>query len=287
MQRRAFLHTVGALSVGASLGLPRVARALAGAPDLRGRVRRVGLELWAVRNAMRADPERTLAAVRAAGYVDVELLWSLGNFGRTPQQVRATLAAEGLRAPSAHISPDSLTRDWAKSLDTAKLLGHQHLIVADLPESAKATLDGWRRWADTFNTAGATARSAGLWLAFHNEPDHMKPVEGTVPYDLFVGLLDPTLVHLQFDLGNLTMGGGDAMAYMRKYRDRYHAFHVKDVVADRSTDTELGKGVVNIAGVLAMVPDLAHKPVYVEQESPADELASARANAAYLSALRF
>ena len=54
---------------------------------------------------MRRDPERTLAAVRAMGYTDVELLWSFGNFGRTPAQVRAALDKEGLRAPSAHISP--------------------------------------------------------------------------------------------------------------------------------------------------------------------------------------
>ena len=63
---------------------------------------------------MQADPERTLAAVRAIGYSDVELLWSRQNFGRTPQQVRASLDHEGLRAPSAHIAPEIIiAADWA------------------------------------------------------------------------------------------------------------------------------------------------------------------------------
>ena len=290
MKRRTFLQTAGALSAIAALEHTPFAGALAQAAPhnpAHAKLARIGLELYAVRNALRADPERTLAAVRRAGYLDVELLWSFQNFGRTTAQVRDTLAAEGLKAPSAHISPSTLIGDWDASLDTAKQLGHSYLIVPDLPAADEATLDGWRRWADRFNTAGAKARAAGLWLAFHNEPNHMKPIDGQVPFDLFVSLLDPAAVRLQFDTGNLTMGGGDAIEYLRRYLDRYHSFHIKDVVADRSRDTELGNGIVNIAALLAMVPSLNTKPVYVEQEGPADELASAQQNAAYLAKLEF
>jgi sugar phosphate isomerase/epimerase len=287
MKRRTFLQTVGALSAGAALGAPRTASAFMEATDGRKKLARVGLELYAVRKAMQADPERTLAAVKRAGYSDVELLWSFNNFNRTPQQVRDTLAAEGLRAPSAHLDPRTITGDWEKSLETAKLLGMQYLTVPALPEADEARLDGWREWADKFNTAGAAARRAGLWLAFHNEPNHFKPIDGQVPYDLFVSRLDPANVRLQFDVGNITLGGADAMAYFTKYRDWYWSFHIKDVVADRSTDTELGKGNVNIAALLAAVPDLDRKPCFVEQEGPADELAAAARNAAYLKALRF
>ncbi len=290
MKRRTFLHTVGALSAGAALGLPRTAAASGFTRSGDGEAKHLaqfGLELYAVRNAMRADPERTLAAVRRAGYSQVELLWSFKNFNRSTQQVRDSLKAEGLKAPSAHIEPGTLTKDWEKSLDTAKQLGHHYLIVPDLPGEDEKKLDGWRRWADTFNTAGAAARKAGIWLAFHNEPYHMTPIDGQVPYDLFVSLLDPKAVRLQFDCGNLTMGGGDAMAYLTKYRDRYFSFHLKDVIADRTTDTELGKGTVNIGALLATVPDLASKPCYVEQENAPDEMAAAQRNAAYLKALRF
>src|SRR5205807_9725459 len=131
------------------------------------------------------DPERTLAGVRAIGYTDVELLWSFANFGRTPAQVAATLAQEGLRAPSAHMSAEVLMVGWERSLDVAKQLGHQYLIVPSFSPDASRTLDDWREWADRFNAAGAVARRAGIWLAFHNEAEHMKPIDGTVPYDVF------------------------------------------------------------------------------------------------------
>ena len=282
MKRRTFVGTVGG-AMGAALLSPRPAFAAS-------RLDRVGLELYAVRNAMQADPERTLAAVRAIGYSDVELLWSRQNFGRTPQQVRASLDHEGLRAPSAHIAPEIIIADnWAHGLETAKLLGHDYLIVPSLPDETKLSLDDWRAWADRFNLAGAAARRAGIWLAFHNEPDHMKPIgkDAAIPYDVFVDRLDPSSVRLQLDVGNMLMGGGDPMRYLARYRDRYWSFHLKDVVADRSRDTELGSGVFDLKRFLAAVPALDRKPCYVEQEGPTDELASARRNFEYARALEF
>jgi sugar phosphate isomerase/epimerase len=251
------------------------------------RLARVGLELYSVRNAMKRDPEATLAAVRAMGYDDVELLWSFDNFGRTPKQVRATLDHLGLRAPSAHIAPETLVRDWEKSLETARYLGHRFLIVPSLPDETKTSLDAWRQWAELFNAAGATARQAGISLAFHNEPEHVHPIDGRIPYDLFVARTDPAAVRLQLDFGNMAQGGGDPMAYLTRYRNRYCSFHVKDVVADRSHDTELGAGKLDLKQLLGAVSDPDDKPCYVEQENPENELVSARANYRYLSQLAF
>jgi len=279
MKRRLFLHSMLA-AAGTTLLRPRQLHA-------RTRLDRFGIELYAIRGAMRADPERTLAAVRAMGYSDVELLWSFKNFGRTPQQVRATLDKEGLRAPSCHMEPATILTNWEQSLETAKLLGQEYLIVPDLGAQAEKSLDKWKLWADRFNTAGATARKAGLWLAFHNEPTHMKPIDGVVPYDVFVERTDPSVVRHQLDVGNMLMGGGDPMAYLERYKDRYWSFHLKDVVADRSSDTELGKGTFDFKRFLAAVPSLANKPSYVEQEGPKDEMASAKINADYLKTLEF
>ncbi len=279
MNRRAFVQSITAAAVGVGAA-PHQALAAR-------RLDRIGLELYSVRNAMRADPERTLAAVRAIGYTDVELLWSFGNFGRSPQQVRDTLAHEGLRAPSAHISPTTILVGWERSLDTAKMLGHEYLIVPSLQADMGLTLDDWREWADRFNAAGAIARRAGVWLAFHNEPDHMKPIDGKVPYDVFVERTDPSVVRLQLDTGNMLLGGGDPLQYLAKHRERYWSFHLKDAVADRSTDTELGTGVFDFKRFLAAIPDIARKPCHVEQENGRDELASARADFQYLRTLDF
>jgi sugar phosphate isomerase/epimerase len=279
MNRRAFVQSLTAAAVGVGAVPHRVVAAR--------RLDRIGLELYSVRNTMRKDPERTLAAVRAIGYTDVELLWSWQNFGRTPQQVRDTLAHEGLRAPSAHISQTTILVGWERSLDIAKTLGHEYLIVPSFDSDMGLTLDDWREWADRFNAAGAVARRAGIWLAFHNESEHMKPIDGKIPYDVFIERTDPSVVRLQLDTGNMLQGGGDPMQYLAKHRERYWSFHLKDVVADRSTDTELGTGVFDFKHFLAAIPDIARKPLHVEQENGRDELASARADFEYLRTLEF
>lgn len=279
MKRRDFVQAITAAAIGAGAAPLR--------PLASRRLDRIGLELYSIRRAMAADPDRTLAAVRAIGYTDVELLWSFGNFNRTPQQVRDALTREGLRAPSAHISPEAIFVGWERSLHVAKMLGHQYLIVPSFTASTSRSLDDWREWADHFNHAGAQARRAGLWLAFHNESDHMTPIDGKVPYDVFVERTDPSVVRLQLDVGNMIMGGGDPMRYLARYGNRYHTFHLKDVVADRSSDTELGKGTFDFKRFLAAVPDLARKPCYVEQEGASDEMASARDDYEYLRNLVF
>lgn len=248
---------------------------------------RVGLELYSVRNAMKKDPERTLAAVRAMGYDDVELLWSMDNFGRTPKQVHETLKQLGLKAPSGHIAPEVLLNGWEKQLDDAKIVGHQFLVVPSLPDDTANSIDEWNRWADRFNAAGDLARRHGLWLMFHNEPEHMKPIRGVVPYDQFIERTDGSKVRLQLDFGNMEVGGGKPMNYIKQYYSRYWSFHVKDVVQDGTHDTELGTGRTNLRALLAAIPEIQKKPCYVEQESPADEMVSARQNYGYLKKLQF
>ncbi len=251
------------------------------------RLERIGLELYSVRDAMRRDPERTLAAVRAMGYADVELLWTFGNFGRTPTQMRDALANAGLRASSAHISPAAILVGWERSLEIARLLGHETLVVPSFTVDTDRSLDDWKEWGEKFNRAGEVARRAGIWLAMHNEPGHQRLLEGRVPFEVFAESTDPAFVRLQLDIGNMVMGGGDPHAFLARYGSRCWSFHLKDVAPDRSRDTELGKGTVDITRFLAAVPDIGDKRFFVEQEGAADSLASARQDFAYLDKLQF
>src|SRR3989454_9540112 len=151
MHRRTFVHALGAaVSTGPLASLISPTR----------RLNRIGLELYSVRDAMGRDPERTLAAVRAMGYTDVELLWSFDNFGRTTEQVRAALDHEGLRAPSTHVSPTVVLVGWERSLAIAHRLGHEYLIVPSFTADTARSLDDWRGWAGPFQPPRAPGRAA-------------------------------------------------------------------------------------------------------------------------------
>ena len=98
---------------------------------------------------------------------------------------------------------------------------------------------------------------------------------------------DPAAVRLQLDVGNMTLGGGDPFSYLARIPERYWSFHLKDVTRDGSGDTELGKGRIDFRRLLGIISDLDRKPCYVEQESPADEIVSARDNYSYIKGLTF
>lgn len=285
MDRRNFITTVS-LAAAAQVGCATVGRT--GMTQSR-RLGRVGLQLYSLRDDARRDLERTLADIAAAGYRDVELLGSFRNFDTAPARVRQMLDRNGLRAPSTHVSGNALD-DLERQLDDAQTLGHQYLIVASLPIQGTPTLDDYRRWADRLNEAGRRARSRNVWVGFHNHAGDFTLVDGMVPYDLLIERTDASLVRMQLDTGNIAMAGRDPLDYIKRFGSRYWSFHIKDVPRLGATsDTDLGKGVIDFRRLLASIDDIDRKLLFVEQETypSGTPLESVRRGYAYLSALEF
>ena len=283
MDRRAFLTSLGLAAAATQLDCASASMGGAGSR----RLRRVGIQLYTLRDDARRDLERTLGDIAAAGYKDVELLGGMNNFGMAPERVRAILDKNGLRAPSTHVGGsdfDNLDRQFA----AAATLGHKYIVLASLP-GEQHKLDDYRHWADRLNEAGKLARTHDLWIAFHDEPYDFPPIDGMVPYEVLVDRTDPAVVRLQLDTGNAAMGGRDPLDYMKKYGSRYWLFHIKDAPRLGSpTDAELGKGVVDFKRLLAMIDDIDDKHLYVEQETyPGAPLDSVRRDFDYISRLTF
>ncbi|HET9985604.1 MAG TPA: sugar phosphate isomerase/epimerase [Longimicrobiales bacterium] len=282
MDRRDFLHRLAALATAPAAFAP----GQRSGPAPR-RLQRIGVQLYTLRELAARDLERTLAAIAAAGYGEVELLTSFGNYGHAPAEVRRMLDAHGLRAPSTHVGAGHIAVNLEQHLEEATTLGHEYLVVASLGTDESRTLDDYRAWADTLNRAAETARRAGVWLGFHNHAGDFVPRDGRIPYDVFVERTDPALVRLQLDIGNLASTGRDPLDYLRRYGARYWQFHVKDPARPPATgDTVLGQGALDLPRILRAIDRPDEKHFYVEQEQHAgDPLDSIRRDYAYLSAL--
>jgi sugar phosphate isomerase/epimerase len=284
MHRRTFLTTLGATLVAPSVAcaMPR-----AGVVTSR-RLGRVGLQLWTLRDVAKVNLDQTLADIAAIGYKDVEMLMSMGNFGSSPAQVRAMLDKHGLRAPSTHMGTRNLEQ-LDKALDEAAVIGHQYIFLANLPDEGRKSLDTFRAWADRLNRAGEMARKRGVWIGVHDELQDFVTFNGRVGYDVLMERLDPKLVRAQLDVGNAVMGGKDPIPYLDKYGALYASFHIKDVkTLGVEKDVELGKGIVDLRGVLGRIKDIDSKLVYVEQETyPGAPIDSARRDYEYISRLAF
>ncbi len=275
MDRRTFLAAMAAGSVAGRVGHGR-------------RLNRIGLQLYSLRDDARKDLERVIVNIAAFGYRDVELLGSFDNFGMPPAQLRALLDRNGLRAPSTHVA-GTIVDNLDRELDKALALGHQYLVVASLPIQGKPTLDAYRSWADHLNEAGRRARERGVWIGFHNHAGDLAPIDGVVPYDVFLERTDASVVRHQLDMGNMAMANRDPFEYLRRYPSRYFLFHIKNVPARGATrDAELAAGVLDIKAFVAAIPDIDNKLLFVEQETyPDSPFESVRRDYQYISGLEF
>jgi len=285
MNRREFLTALGVAAVAPQFGCASTG---AGMGAGTRRLSKVGIQLYTLRDDARRDLEGTLVNIANAGYKEVELLGSMNNFGMPAQQLRAILDRNGLTAPSTHIDV-AVFDDLERQIDAAKVLGHQYLIVASLPDGEKLGHDDYRRWADRFNEAGARALRSGMRIGFHDEAWDFRRVDGQVLYDIFAQRTDPSTVWLQLDTGNAAIGGANPLDYMKRYGNRYALFHIKDapsIGADH--DVELGKGIVDFRSIFRLIDNIDQKHLYVEQESyPGAPIDSVRRDFQYISSLQF
>jgi sugar phosphate isomerase/epimerase len=276
--RRSFLALAGGSLLSAALG-----RRLQGMPA-RDRIKRVGVQLYTIRDALTTDLDGSLARVAAIGYREVELA---GYRSHTVREFRAALDRHGLSAPSSHIAIERVRDELPKVLDEAHELGHSFVICPNIPDE-KEGLDGYRRAADVLNHAGEIARRSGIGIGYHNHGTELVPVGGVRPYDVMLDRTEPALVTMEMDIFWLVLGGGDPLAYFRKYPGRFRMVHVKDMGGTPArTMMDVGKGVIDWREIFAQSRVAGIEHYFVEHDEARDPFASIAASHAYLSKLEF
>ncbi len=279
MKRRAFLRTAGAaLGSLAALG-PTACRAATPAvvPD------RLGVQLYTVRDLLAEDFVGVLEAVRRTGYEEVEFA---GYHGRDPRAIRTVLDGMGLTAPAAHVGLGALRDDLDAQAEAAYVLGHRYLVVPWLDAGERASLDGYRRVAETLNALGARLREAGIQLAYHNHAFEFETFGGDrTGYDVLLEATDPALVAMELDLYWAVHGGRDPVALFERHPGRFPLLHLKDRMEDGEM-VEVGMGEIGFGRVFAHAEAAGVRHVFVEHDAPWDPLLSIRYSYHHLVNLR-
>lgn len=274
--RREFVGTLGAAAALA-------ARPAWAASRAEARLKTLGVQLYTVRDALKADFDGTLQRVAAIGYKEVEFA---GYMEKTPAQVKASLQAAGLKAPATHLSLEELEQQWGPTVEAAHAIGIKYLVVPWIDAEQRKTLDDYRRVAATFNRLGKQARGEGLRFAYHNHAFEFAKLDGQVPYDMLVAETDPALVEFELDLYWTIEGGGNPLAYFAKYPGRFPLVHVKDRTAG-GTMVDVGAGAINWGAIFAYRKEAGIRHYFVEHDEPKDPFASLAASYTYLHNLRF
>ena len=249
-----------------------------------------GLQLWTVKDELRADTPGTLRQLSRMGIRELELF----ELPPAPREFRKQCHDLGLSLVGGHFYLQSLAR--AETLDAAHELGLKYIIVVFptlrslkdrdisqmsveelMPLYEKITLDDYRWNAEQFNTYGERLAREGFQLGYHNHAVDLKRLDGKIALDELIADTNPRYVVFELDTGHVIHAGRDPIQFLRNYPTRIQLLHLKDLepgfhvsrridTEDMDTNAELGSGVIDWRALFAVGARGNIKHWFIEHE---------------------
>lgn len=240
----------------------------------------IGLQLWSLRDQIKADVPAALDWVKAHGIAEVE---TAGTGNLSAGDFLKLLQERGLKAVSAHIGYEALAKDLPAQIATAKTLGVKYVMTAWIPhpkEGLSAELA--HKAAADFNKWGEAFRAEGITYGYHPHGFEFValPSEGgKTAFDILVGETKPENVSFEMDVFWVFHAGVDPTSLLKKHPTRWSMLHVKDIrkgaVTGLSTggappidNVAVGTGQINWPSVLQAAEDIGVVHFLIEDETP-------------------
>ncbi len=245
----------------------------------------VGVQLYSVRDDMEKDPLGSLTQVAKIGYKYVEHAnYVNGKFyGYAPVEFKKVLDGLGLKMISGHTvmgkehwdeGKNDFADSWKKTIDDAGILGQKYVVSPSMDESMRKNYTDFKHYMDIFNKCGELCKKKGMKFGYHNHDfEFSEKLNNEKLFDIMMKSMDPELVVVQLDIGNLYNGGGIALDVVNQYPGRFENIHAKDEIPATEGDekyesTIIGTGIVNAKEVLKLATEKGGTKVYIiEQES--------------------
>jgi sugar phosphate isomerase/epimerase len=245
----------------------------------------LGVQLYTVRNVIGNDTEGVIKAIAQIGYKEAEVLQA------NIDKVAPVLKANGIAIPSGHFDTDIITgkrtdMTWDAAIEQAKTHGLKFMVMPYLAPAQRGDLDSYRSLADKINKAGEACAKAGLQFCYHNHAFEFAGKEGHRPWDVFMERWDPKLVQLEVDVFWVSVAGGTAAEFLRRFPHRVPLVHLKDEAFGTAqqfdekvtpgTFREVGTGMLDFPAILRACESIGVQHYIVEQDqtrgNPIDSL---------------
>ena len=239
----------------------------------------LGVQAYTYRHSFPKDVPATLDTIKMLGFTEIE-----GGGGRmAPEEFRKMCEERGITIPSTGAGYEQLVKDPQGIADRAKALGSKYVMTAWIPhKNGQFNLENAKKAVEDFNAAGKVLRENGITFCYHVHGYEFQPHENGTLLDYIITNTDPKYVSFEMDIMWTHFGGGDPVALLEKYGDRWKLMHVKDLrkgtkkdltgLTPDENDVPLGTGELDIPAVLKAAKKVGIKHYFIEDESPAGEV---------------
>jgi sugar phosphate isomerase/epimerase len=279
--RRTFVKSGALLALGATV----MPGALIAGEKRKKKKGMVGIQLYSVRDDMGKDPVGTMTKLAKMGYEYVEHANYVDRkfYGFQPAEFRKILDGLNLKMISGHTvmgkehwddSKKDFSDSWKYTVEDAAILGQKWVVSPSMDDSMRTNYDDFRKYMDIFNKSGELCKKSGMKFGYHNHDfEFSEKLNNEKLFDIIMRSINPELVALQLDMGNLYNGGAIALDVINQYPGRFEIIHAKDEILAKSGEekyesTIIGEGIVNAKQVLELTTSKGGTICYIiEQES--------------------
>ena len=238
----------------------------------------IGLQLYTLRTEIDKDPLAVLKEVAGIGFKFIEIYPSKQGhfFGYTTKEFKNICDGLGLIPVSMHIltgrsQPEvkgTFVNDWPRLAEEAASVNLKYIVCPWLHQNEYSSVDECLKTAAFLNKIGEDCQKFGLQFAYHNHDFEFKPVEGKVPYELFLTNTDSNMVKFEMDLYWVVKGGENPVNLFLKNPGRFALWHVKDMdKLNKDLNADVGTGSINFKEIFENKNVAGMKYFFLEQET--------------------
>jgi sugar phosphate isomerase/epimerase len=234
----------------------------------------LGVQTYTFRRSIGNDPVKVLDTIKKLGFTEIE-----GGSGRMhPAEFRKLCDERGISIPSTGAGYEDLINKIDSVVWRAKMLGAKYVMCAWIPHQNNVlTFENAKKAVEDFNRAGKILKENGLTFCYHAHGYEFQPYGDGTLLDYMFKNTDPQYVSFQMDIFWIQFGGGDPVALLKKYGDRWKMMHVKDMrqgtkkdltgLTSVENDVTLGTGELDLPAIFKEAKKVGIKHYFIEDES--------------------
>jgi sugar phosphate isomerase/epimerase len=234
----------------------------------------LGVQAYTFRKSFPVNVTATLDTIRQMGFTEIE-----GGGGRMPaEEFKKLCDARGIGIPSMGVSYEFLNKYPDSLVLMAKQLGSAYVMCAWIPhKNGVLTYEDAVKAVDDFNRIGRYLKEHGIIFCYHAHGYEFQSYENGTLLDFIIKNTNPEYVSFEMDIFWIQFGGGDPVALLKKYGNRWKLMHLKDMrkgtkkdltgLTGPENDVPLGTGEIDIPDILKEANKIGIKHYFIEDES--------------------